>query len=230
LQPHDAGFLTRKCAVTISRQAGCGAHFIAEKLSAFLQAASPAEAPPWTIFDRELVEKVLEEHNLPQSMARFLREDRISEFNDIIDELFGLHPPSWILVRKTSQTILHLAELGSVILIGRGSNIITSRMEHVFHVRLLGSVKARLARMQEFDHLTKEEATKVLESEDTGRRRYVKKYFNQNIDDPLLYHLVINTDLIPFDKVARAIAIAALDWWESLAPKHAGRQLAAYVH
>ena len=29
---------------------------------------------------------------------------------------------------------------------------------------------------------------------------------NKDVDDPLLYHLVINTDLVPFDEAARMIA------------------------
>jgi len=30
---------------------------------------------------------------------------------------FGLHPPSWLLVRQMTKTILDLAELGNVILL-----------------------------------------------------------------------------------------------------------------
>ena len=52
-------------AVTISRQTGSGAHVVGEELAKHLQAHSPKDAPPWTLFDRNLVEKVLEEHHLP---------------------------------------------------------------------------------------------------------------------------------------------------------------------
>src|SRR5512141_528358 len=83
--------------VTISRQTGSGAHAVAEKLATCLQALSPADACPWTVFDRNLVEKVLEDHNLPRRLAQFMPEDRISEIADTMDELFGLHPPSWTL-------------------------------------------------------------------------------------------------------------------------------------
>src|SRR3974390_1305570 len=109
--------------ITISRQAGSGGHTVAEKLRQVLQAKEPQDACPWAVFDRNLVEKVLAEHKLPASLAKFMTEDRISEMADTIDELFGLHPPSWILVRQTAETILHLAELGNVILIGRGANV-----------------------------------------------------------------------------------------------------------
>jgi cytidylate kinase len=197
-------------AVTISRQAGTGAHAIAENLAAYLQSARPGESAPWKVFDRDLVEQVLLDHNLPERLAQFMPEDHISEFADVIDQLCGLHPPSWTLVRKTVETILHLAQLGNVILIGRGATVITSRLDHVFHVRLLGSLEKRLARVQEVHQFTRKEALAYVRREDFGRRRYVKKYFNQDIADLLLYHLAINTDLVPPDKAAEIIGDAVL--------------------
>jgi cytidylate kinase len=137
-------------------------------------------------------------------------EDRISQVSDTMDELFGLHPPSWILVRKTSETILRLAELGNVILIGRGANVITRKLSRVFHVRLVGSLEQRVKRLQELNQQTCKEATRFAQSEDLARQRYLKQFFNKNIDDPLLYHLVINTDFITLDEAARMISLAVL--------------------
>jgi cytidylate kinase len=195
-------------AVTISRQAGSGGHSVAEKLAEYLQAKCPAEDCPWTIFDRNLVEKVLEDHNLPNRLARFMPEDRITEMTDTMDELFGLHPPSWTLVRQTAETILKLASLGHVILIGRGAAIIAAKLDYVFHVRLVGSLEQRVKRFQEANHLSAKEALERVHREDLGRRRYLKKYFDKDIDDPLLYHLVINTDLVPYEQAAKMIADA----------------------
>ena len=138
-------------------------------------------------------------------MARFLAEDRISEIEDTVDELFGLHPPSWTLVRQTTETILHMVELGKVIIIGRGAGVITRNLDYVFHVRLVGSLETRLEHVQKYYKMGKKEAQEFIHREDRGRRRYLHKYFNQEIDDPLLYHLVINTDLVSHLKAARVI-------------------------
>jgi len=210
-KPHVAGRNGERWrAVTISRQTGSGAHVVGEELAKHLQAHSPKDAPPWTLFDRNLVEKVLEEHHLPERMAKFLAEDRISELQDTMDELFGLHPPSWTLVRQTADTILHLVELGRVIIIGRGGGIITRNLDYVFHVRLVGSLERRLEYVQEYYKMGKEEALELIQQEDRGRRRYLKKYFDLEIDDPLLYHVVINTDLVPHKLAARMIGDALL--------------------
>ena len=198
-------------AVTISRQAGSGAHAMAEELAYYMQTSRPKETPPWTVFDRDLVKKVIEEHHLPERMARFLAEDRISELQDTVDELFGLHPQSWTLVRQTVETILHLVELGRVIIIGRGAGIATRNLDYVFHVRLVGSLERRLQYVQESCKLGEKEAVKFIHQEDRGRRRYLKKYFNLGIDDPLLYHVVINTDRVPPKLAARMIGEALPD-------------------
>ena len=213
LQPGGSGQIPRqegvpRSAATISRQTGSGAHAIAEKLAALMQVRAPKETCPWAVFDRNLVEKVIAEHDLPARVGRFMPEDRISTISDTMEELFGLHPPSWLLVRKISETILHLLELGNVIVIGRGATVVSAKMEHVFHVRVVGSLERRVEHVQELDHLDRATALRIIEREDRGRRRYLKRYFKTDVEDPLLYHLVINTDLISYDEAARIIADA----------------------
>lgn len=199
-----------KCAITISRQSGCGAHVIAQMVATQLQSRTPPEAASWTIFDRDLVERALAEHQLPERLARFMPEDRVLGFNDMMDEIFGLHPPSWTLVQQISETILKLAALGNVIILGRGGNIITSRLPHVLHVRLIGSLERRIENMRRFEKLGRVEAINRIRHEDVGRERYVRKHFHRDINDPLLYHLVINTDLFSECDAARLIGDLAL--------------------
>ncbi|MCL4786383.1 MAG: cytidylate kinase family protein [Verrucomicrobia bacterium] len=203
-------------AVTISRQAGCGALVVAEKLAARLQACSPKGAPPWTVFDRNLMEKVLEDHHLPARLAKFLPEDRITELQDIMDEVFGLRPPSLTIVHQVTETILHLAELGGVILIGRGGNVITARLPNVFHVRLVAPLEQRVEHAHEYYGMTKKAARDFCLREDRGRKRYLKKYFHADADDPLLQHLTINTGLVDYDEAARIIADAMRNRFEVL--------------
>ena len=198
--------------VTVSRQSGCGARFFAEELAACLQARQPQGARPWTVFDRTLVEAVLRDHQLPARLAKFMPEDRVGHLNDIIEDLFSLHPPTETLVRRTAETVLHLAQIGHAIIVGRGGNLIAARLPGVLHVRLVGSVEHRVARFLEFDHLDKADALRRIRREDGGRRRYIKEYFGKDVDDPLLYHLVINTDWVALETAARMVAAVVLEY------------------
>ena len=58
--------------------------------------------------------------------------------------------------------------------------------------------------------LSAKEARARVHQEDLGRRRYFKRYFNKNDNDPLLYHLVINTGLVSLDDAARIIGDVVL--------------------
>jgi cytidylate kinase len=205
LAPHSK---SEPSVVTISREAGSGAHVVSEELLRLLQARASGAAIPWKIFDRELVEKVLEEHDLPDRMAEFMSEDRMSAVADALDELFGFHPSAWSLVRKTAETILHLAELGNVIIIGRAGNIVTQHTVGAIHVRLVGSRERRIAHVIEYHGLSHEEASDYVREHDLGRKRYVEKYYSGEIDDPLLYDMVLNTDRLGYEDTARVIADA----------------------
>ena len=198
-------------AVTISRQAGCGALEVAEKLARYLQEHSPKNARPWTVFDRNLMEKVLEDHDLPPSLAQFLPEDRVSHLEDILADLFQAYPPSQTVIRQTTETILKLASLGNVILIGRGGNVITARLPNMFHVRLVAPLEERIEYSRKSYGMTRAEARKFCQRNDSGRQRYLKKYFHADINDPLLYHLVINTGLVGCNDSAKLIGDAVLN-------------------
>src|ERR1043166_6227741 len=69
-------------AITISRQSGSGGHSVAQRLLELFHVQPSENANPWAVFDRNLVEKVLEHHHLPNRLARFMAEDRISEISD----------------------------------------------------------------------------------------------------------------------------------------------------
>lgn len=193
-------------AITISHQAGSGADEIAGLLAGLLQVTEPKGAVQWTVFNRQLVEKVLEEHDLPKSLAKLMPEDRRSFLQDLMEELLGLRPPSSVMVPQIAETVLHLADAGNVILVGRGANFITARLPNVFHVRLIASLPERIARVQKLNHLSPEEAAKLVADSDRGSGRYVKAHFHASIDDDLKYHLVINTDFIPCEIAAELIA------------------------
>jgi len=190
--------------VTLSRQAGAGGTTVAECLAEILNRGSPVI--PWTVFDRGLVERVLEEHGLPESFDRFFREDCVTELASIAEDLFGTEPRSRSLIRKTSGTILRLAMMGHAILVGRAANVVTASQRGGVHVRLVGSPGRRLERVMEFYDLDEAAAADLLREKDRGRENYVRRTFKADIDDPTLYDLVLNTDRRSYEAAAEVIA------------------------
>jgi cytidylate kinase len=203
----DAGL---RRAVTLSRQAGCGAVIVAEKLASYLEEHAPKPGVKWTIFDRQLMQKVLQDHNLPTHLMKILSEDRVSVVQDTLAEIFHVHPTADKMVKLISETILQLAEVGNVIIVGRGANIVTARLPRVLHVRLVASLEDRIERVCREYNKTPEAARRYCLEEDPARTRYIKAYFKADINDPQHYHLVINTSRVGIDNAARLIGESLL--------------------
>jgi len=185
--------------VTISRETGAGADKVGEALVEFFQIFSDENSIPWTAFDRNLIEKILEDHHLPQKLSQYFVEDKLSELKSMVNELLGIHPHVGVLIHTTSRTILQLAQKGNVIIVGRAANLITERLKNTFHVRLVAPIETRIQHIE------------FIKKEDLARKHYVKSYFNKDINDALLYHMVINTAQISYKKAARMIGLAVLE-------------------
>jgi cytidylate kinase len=199
-------------SITISRETGAGGRTIADLLCQKLAAAEKTPTPnPWAVFDASLAKQVLEDHQLPANLERFMTEDaRLLPVEAIVEEVLGLHPPNWTLAQHTTKTILRLVALGHAILVGRGANIITARLPNVFHVRLVAPLLTRIQHAVEFYHLSQAEAAKFVREQDHARRRYVRHYFNSEIDDPSIYDVTLNTGRFGFSRTAEVIVELAL--------------------
>ena len=178
--------------ITVSRLAGAGEINFPERLINYLNEADNIPGNPWMYFDKDILDIVLKEHSLPKEISKFMPEKKISEFQDVIEQLFGLHPNEHSLITKISNTILHLSHLGNVVLVGRGSNIITANCKNGLHLRLIDSLEKRVANIQDFFKLGKTEAMKLVQTQDKQREDYVRKYFSKDINNPCLYSLIIN--------------------------------------
>jgi cytidylate kinase len=200
----DTSEISAKPAVTISRLEGAGGLTIASNLSNYLETHTPSREE-WTVFSQHLVGKVLEEHRLDNRVADFMKEDHKGLLTDAFEEFLGLHPSTWTLVQRTNATILRLAQIGNVILVGRGANVVTSGLENVFHVHLVGSFEKRVEQAQKVFSLDRKSAINYIKKKDAARKRYLKDNFDKDINDPLLYHIIINTDLVRHDEAARLI-------------------------
>jgi hypothetical protein len=194
-------------AVTISRETAAGAVTIGKMVAERLDREQERDNRcPWAVFDRNLAEKVLQDHNLPTKLKQFMPEDAISPVDDVLEELLGLHPSQWTLVQHTIETVFRLATLGNVVLVGMGATFITARLKHVFHVRLVAPLQQRVQHAEQYYHLKPKDAVDFVRKHDLARRRYVRRYFRTDIEDPLGYHLIINTGQVTFAEAARIIA------------------------
>ncbi|MBU0474819.1 MAG: cytidylate kinase-like family protein [Bacteroidetes bacterium] len=192
--------------ITISRETGIGAERICEELIKYFEFTSKEDTYDWAYFDKDLIAKVIEQHDLPNRLSKFMTNEQNSTMNLMLNELLGLQPSRLKLIHKTAETIYQLAELGNAIIVGRASNLITAKLKNTFHVRLVAPLNDRIKNAQLLYHKDKKEITEFIKMEDRLRSDFVHKYYHKDIANPLLYHLVINTSLLSFEDIAETIA------------------------
>jgi cytidylate kinase len=191
--------------VTISRQSGAYGTTIAEMLAEYLSKRERRRDAVWAIFDKGLIKKVIDDNKFPEKYEKYFSEFAMPAIQDIMEDLLRVHPPHETLVRKMSETIFKLSNVGYVIILGSGGNIITQKIPNGIHVRLICSLDKRVAHMKEYLDISEKDARDHVIKEDKTREEYIKKYFHKNIDDVSLYDVVINMDTVPLDDAVRII-------------------------
>ncbi len=191
--------------VTLSRESGSGGASISKMLARRLNKDAPSDVM-WKIFDGNLMAAVLKANHLQPQLAKFLPEDRVPEFKSTIEEMVGLHPNLWDLIKKINETICQMAKDGHVILVGRGANFATTGVSHGLHVRFVAPAALRAHYIAQRYDMTEEQAFAYNESCDAASRRYVKANFNADITAPANYDLVINTGHVSLVEAAELIA------------------------
>lgn len=190
--------------ITLSREAGSGGSSLARLLARRL-VDDPARGRRWGVFETNVTTRMLKEHHLPARLARYLPEDRSPELNSTIGEFVGLHPNLWDLVQKTNETLRRLARDGYAILVGRGANFATRGMANGLNVRLVAPASHRARYLAALYNVSESDGYAYNARCDAARRRYVRTYFNADIDDPTFYDLVINTAQVTLPEAANLI-------------------------
>jgi cytidylate kinase len=184
--------------ITISRQYASGGSAIAKQV---------ADRLGWTIVDHEFVDRVAERVGLPPDEVA-QREERVASLIERLANTLAVSSPELFLaagdltpettrssddiVRMTEAVIQEAAELGNVVLVGRGA-------------------QAYLAHSEDTQRLSLEEkeAERTVDRRDNERRDYVRTHYQRDWDDSCNYHLVVNSALMSYEGAADLIVGAA---------------------
>lgn len=167
-------------AITVSRQLGSQGNELALRV---------AQELGWQRVCRDLINKAALEAGVPHVALA-----DIDELN-----LFGLRPSAgdWKMYqRQIERIILELAHMGDVVIVGRGGQMVLRGRADVLHLRIVAPFKARLQQLQQEQNISADAARARLEASDRTQARYLRRSHGVRIDDPALYHLIINTDLL----------------------------------
>jgi len=143
--------------------------------------------------DRYILQEVARRANTDEELVKVL-DEHISRIDKhwwstlITKNTFSYEDYYKYLVK----TVFSISLRGGVI-IGRGANLILGP-ERAFRVRIVGSPVKCAERVAERENISLEEAMQKVQDVDRERADYTRKLYDADIDDPLSYDLVLNSD------------------------------------
>lgn len=104
--------------------------------------------------------------------------------------------------------ILEAASKNNCVIVGRGSSVVLGELENHLSFRVIASENERVRRAKEFLEIDEKQARKKLFAADKQKSGFYKSFFNVQVDDPSLYHALVNTSLLDFHATADMICAA----------------------
>ena len=201
--------------ITISRQYGSGGGEIGARLAARLN---------WRLIDHELVAQVAHELGITERtaqerdeytegfIARLLSRMHVYPLTPAIGAAAELTPYQQTDEHRYQEILRHVVETaadsGQVVMTGRASQVILAGRRDVLHVRIVAPLQARIAYVAVREGLDEAGAQARVQLKDRDRSRYLQTVHHHQVDDPMLYDLVINTGVLSLDKAVELIGQA----------------------
>jgi cytidylate kinase len=206
--------------ITISRQYGAGGSEVARQVAAALG---------WQVLDNELIEEVARRAGVPAEQVAE-KEERAPSFVERLARTLAASTPELLprpvpggtlpklqerdLVRLTESVVEEAAAKGRLVLVGRAAPVVLARERESLHVKLVAPKPFRIQAAAARLGVDPRQASEIVEDSDSSRARYHRQYYGRDWNDPINYHLVLNTGALGLDG-ATAVIVArarALGW------------------
>jgi cytidylate kinase len=186
--------------ITISREAGCGASQIAQKL---------AKTLGMDLMGGKIIQMVAESAEMSDKVVGTLDEREITRRDDWITSVFETrHLWPDLYLHHLTKVIGTIGRHGNAIILGRGANFVLPQKD-TFRVRIIAPEELRIQRAL---RTTEEEARLYVMKTDSDRRAFIRKYFHADVADPSHYDLIINVRVLGVEGAADTIATAFKSW------------------
>ncbi len=176
-----------------------------------------AESLKFDFFDRELIMKIADSAHMSRAVVESLDEKSRSvwtewltesrrrgrlRFDDYLEHLF--------------RVVGTIAQHGRAVVVGRGAGYIVPEAK-AMRVRTIAPREQRVVQWAKDRGISEAEARKGLARFEAEQKAFIKKYFHREVDDPMNYHLIVNTGLLSVEEAAAAVKAA----YEALARRKA---------
>ncbi len=216
--------------ITISRQFGSGGDEIARMVADMLNYRM---FDKWMILnaakesglsDQEIIDFSEDNYRVRGFLERlFARTAPISITYGVIEEPYSVHLLEQELSEETALRLVQKAvqsahAQGNVVIVGRGGQVILQNEPNTLHVRIEAPLEDRILRVKQqireqnhrgfADIQPRRQAQNLIEERDAASADYIKRFYEANWADPMLYHMVLNTGKLSLEQAAHLIVQA----------------------
>jgi cytidylate kinase len=109
----------------------------------------------------------------------------------------------------TEQVLLRQAETGEGVILGRGSVIVLREHPGALRVRLDGPPERRIQQAMRLRGIDEATAERAMRHNDRTHAAYIKHFYDAELNDTSLFHLVLDSTSIAIDACVELIELAA---------------------
>ena len=195
--------------ITISRQFGAGAWTLGERLSNRLG---------YGCVNEDVIREVAKKLKVSSEAIQSFEKEGASRLMKFIDKMISgdfiarliTDKYGYVNEKKYVDVVrLIIEELygkGDMIIIGRGGQFILRGRKNTRHLLLVQKLESRILFMMDRYGLTRSEAEKAIRQRDQIRDSFLSFFADAEYkDDPVLYDLVINMDLVSMDRAEELV-------------------------
>lgn len=176
--------------ITLSREIGSNGTKIARQV---------AEILGYRFADKRTFEEILQQYGLVK-------------FEDFYDSAPGFwarfDSANLQIIAMLNKTILGMARLGNVVILGRGGYAALGGYADVLHVRIQAPFSLRVQRVMEDQGLAADDAATFVAQNDRARAMFVKGFYESDYYTTGQFHLVLDTAVVPVERAAAWIVEA----------------------
>ncbi len=114
-----------------------------------------------------------------------------------------------IYLDRLQSVIYEVAKKGNAVFFGRGGKFLLHSFNCALHILVTGSLEKRIQRVMEEKRVGREVAEKMISHSDHDKRAFIRFAYDEDMLNPQLYDLFLNTDKLSTDSAVKMILDAA---------------------
>ena len=181
--------------ITVSREMGTGAYFIAKELAKKLK---------YTLVDGPKLAEVASKYGLSVETLQMV-DEKPPSYNTVEDRERAA------ALNTVELILLDFARKGKVILYGRGGQDLLKGCANVLRLRFIADFDERVERFAEREWIDPDLTSELIRRSDLQRGGFIHFYFNRDWHDPLGYDLTFNTSRLSQASIVDSVVAALKD-------------------